>query len=153
MITKKTGLNLGYSAYAASKFALRGLSEVLSMELEPHGIHIQIAYPPDTDTPGYKQENLGKPTECFLISAESGLWDPQVIGEKMVTEALKQNLYHVYFGLDGWFLSTLCSGMSPFCRSLFENISQVCLMGFLRFISFFYLKKFSNIIFRSRKRN
>ena len=45
----------GYTAYAASKWALRGLAEALQMELRPFGIRVSVCYPPDTDTPGYKE--------------------------------------------------------------------------------------------------
>ena len=68
----------GYTAYAGSKYALRGFAEALSMELAPHNILIQVAFPPDTDTPGYKIENIGKPKECMLISEDGGLWDASV---------------------------------------------------------------------------
>jgi len=42
----------GYTAYCASKWALRGLAEALQMEVKPYNISISIAYPPDTLTPG-----------------------------------------------------------------------------------------------------
>jgi NAD(P)-dependent dehydrogenase (short-subunit alcohol dehydrogenase family) len=41
----------GYTAYSASKFALRGLAEALQMELRPLGAAVTLAFPPDTDTP------------------------------------------------------------------------------------------------------
>jgi 3-dehydrosphinganine reductase len=50
----------GYTAYSASKFALRGLAESLQMELKPYNIYVTLSYPPDTDTPGLKEENLHK---------------------------------------------------------------------------------------------
>jgi 3-dehydrosphinganine reductase len=43
----------GYTAYAASKWAIRGLAESLQMELRPFNILVAVSYPPDTDTPGY----------------------------------------------------------------------------------------------------
>lgn len=42
----------GYTAYGASKWALRGLAEALQMEVKPFGIFVSVSYPPDTDTPG-----------------------------------------------------------------------------------------------------
>jgi 3-dehydrosphinganine reductase len=42
----------GYTAYGASKWALRGLAEALQMELKPYNIFVSVSYPPDTDTPG-----------------------------------------------------------------------------------------------------
>ena len=38
----------GYSAYSASKFAIRGLAESLQMEVAPHNIGVCISFPPDT---------------------------------------------------------------------------------------------------------
>ena len=59
----------GYAAYAPSKFAVRGLMEVLRSELKPHGIHVGCVFPPDMDTPGFAVENLTKPEEGARISA------------------------------------------------------------------------------------
>ena len=42
----------GYGAYAASKFALRGLAETIAMESKSKGISVTLALPADTDTPG-----------------------------------------------------------------------------------------------------
>ena len=53
----------GYTAYSASKFAVRGFTESLRQELKPHGIHVSIVFPPDTDTPQLHYENQFKPLE------------------------------------------------------------------------------------------
>ncbi|MGE5603162.1 MAG: SDR family oxidoreductase, partial [Nitrososphaerales archaeon] len=37
----------GYTAYGASKYALRGLSDVLRLELKPYNVLISVVYPPD----------------------------------------------------------------------------------------------------------
>jgi 3-dehydrosphinganine reductase len=50
----------GYSAYSASKFALIGFAQSLHMELKEHGIKVTVVLPPDTDTPGFEQEQIGK---------------------------------------------------------------------------------------------
>ena len=41
----------GYTAYSASKYAVRGLAEVLDMEVKVHNIRVSVSFPPDTDTP------------------------------------------------------------------------------------------------------
>lgn len=41
------------------------------MEVKPYGILVSVAYPPDTDTPGYKIEMETKPLITKKIS-ESG---------------------------------------------------------------------------------
>lgn len=58
----------GYTAYGPAKFAVRGLLEVLRVELRPYGIHVGCVCPPDTDTPQLAYENRFKPPETFAIS-------------------------------------------------------------------------------------
>lgn len=41
----------GYTAYAASKFAVRGFTDALRQEIELFGIGVSILFPSDTDTP------------------------------------------------------------------------------------------------------
>jgi 3-dehydrosphinganine reductase len=64
----------GYTAYSASKYALRGLAEALQMEVARDNVSVQLAFPPDTDTPGFEEEQIGKPEETKLISQTSGLF-------------------------------------------------------------------------------
>ncbi|HOT81168.1 MAG TPA: SDR family NAD(P)-dependent oxidoreductase, partial [Microthrixaceae bacterium] len=47
----------GYGAYSPTKFAIRGLAEVLRAETVGDGIGVGIVYPPDTKTPGFDREN------------------------------------------------------------------------------------------------
>ncbi len=58
----------GYTAYAASKFALVGFSQALRAEMWPHGVKVSICLPPDTDTPQLAQENQHKPAETKAIA-------------------------------------------------------------------------------------
>jgi 3-dehydrosphinganine reductase len=67
----------GFSAYSPSKFALRGFAECLHMELVASPIHVQIAFPVDTNTPGYAKEQDLKPMECHLMSESGGLSEPE----------------------------------------------------------------------------
>jgi short-subunit dehydrogenase len=59
---------LGYSSYAPTKFAVRGFMDAIRNELLGTGVRCSIAYPPDTDTPGFEKENTTKPPECQRIS-------------------------------------------------------------------------------------
>lgn len=67
----------GYTAYSPSKFALSGFVEALSMEVLADKVSVTIAFPPDTDTPGYKEEQKSKPKETDLISDAAGLFKPE----------------------------------------------------------------------------
>jgi 3-dehydrosphinganine reductase len=53
----------GYSAYVPSKYAVRGFSDSLRLELKPLGLRVSVVFPPDTDTPGMENENKTKPYE------------------------------------------------------------------------------------------
>ncbi|CAK9011263.1 3-ketodihydrosphingosine reductase (KDS reductase) (3-dehydrosphinganine reductase) [Durusdinium trenchii] len=84
---------LGYTSYAPTKFALRGLADGLRNEIKGLGISVHIAYPPDTDTPGFEEENKSKPKETLQISP------PEVHSAKSVTDAMMDGLlrgeYHL----------------------------------------------------------
>lgn len=79
----------GYSAYAPSKFAVRGLAETLRAELAEHGISVSLACPPDTDTPQYAAEQATKPAATKAISAGGGLHSSDKVARKIIAEALK----------------------------------------------------------------
>ena len=51
------------------------------MELKAHDIYVCVAYPPDTDTPGFAEENKTKPEECRLISETAGLFSAQQVAK------------------------------------------------------------------------
>uniref|UniRef100_A0A8C5TJK7 3-dehydrosphinganine reductase n=1 Tax=Malurus cyaneus samueli TaxID=2593467 RepID=A0A8C5TJK7_9PASS len=55
----------GYTAYSPTKFALRGLAEALQMEVKPYNVYITVAYPPDTDTPGFAEESKTKSIPAY----------------------------------------------------------------------------------------
>lgn len=74
----------GYSAYSATKFALRGLAESLQMELKPYNIYVTLSFPADTETPGFKEELKDKCEECRLISESSGLYSSNEVASGMI---------------------------------------------------------------------
>lgn len=134
----------GYSAYSASKFALRGLAEALCSELKPYNISVTLAFPPDTDTPGFAEEQKSKPKETKLISEAGGLINPDVVAKKIVDSALKRS-FQCSVGLDGFLLATLTAGMVPVSTAL-EAFLQIFLMGPFRLVGLFYLYSFDWII-------
>ena len=67
----------GYSAYCASKFAVKGLSECLRQDLLPYNIKISVFYPPDTDTPLWHAENKIKPPETRALAGTIKLMSPE----------------------------------------------------------------------------
>ncbi len=74
----------GYTAYGASKFAVRGFSDALRAELKPLGIKVALVLPPDTDTPQLAYENQYKPPELKLLFPELGVVSPQVVAQAIL---------------------------------------------------------------------
>jgi 3-dehydrosphinganine reductase len=74
----------GYAAYSPTKFALRGLAEVLRSELKPHGIGVTIVYPPDTDTPQLTYEKARRPPETHLIAGMAPTWPADRMAEAIL---------------------------------------------------------------------
>lgn len=74
----------GYTAYAASKFAVYGFSEALRGELVPHGIQVSVCMPPDTDTPQLAFENLHKPKETKAITGSVKTMTADAVAEQML---------------------------------------------------------------------
>ncbi|XP_028392001.1 3-ketodihydrosphingosine reductase-like [Dendronephthya gigantea] len=126
----------GYTGYSASKFALRGLAESLLMEVRPHGIGVSIAFPPDTDTPGFEEENKDKPEETQLISASAGVFSPSLVA-KDILNGVQSGKFLIASGMDGHFLNMLTCGASP-ASSRLELIIQAFMMGIIRLVMTVY---------------
>ncbi|WP_204112461.1 SDR family oxidoreductase [Shimia biformata] len=106
----------GYSAYAPSKFALRGLAEVLRVELAPHGIGVSICFPPDTDTPQLEAEARTKPEATKAITAGGGLWRAEDVAAAML-KGMARNRFDITPGLQMSALNRLASLVAPALRS------------------------------------
>ena len=142
----------GYTAYCPTKYALRGFAEALHAELadQPY-LNVQLAFPPDTDTPGFAEEEKIKPQETRLISETAGLAQPEAVAAVMVQKAVHDNpAFLVYFGLEGWMVACLTAGMSP-VSTVADAMSQVALNGLFRFISLFVLNDWWDMIRRCAK--
>lgn len=91
----------GYTDYGASKFALIGLSETLRSELKQYGTTVSVLCPPDTDTPGFKEENKTKPPECQAISAaRAKLIQPEEVA-KALLKGMRKGEFIIVPNFDG----------------------------------------------------
>ena len=102
----------GFSAYSASKFALRGAFECLRMELKPHGVGVSLVFPPDTETPGFAKENEVKPIECSRIAGKVGLFSPESVARGIV-DGVASATSLIGFDVDGWMLNHMTVGLLP----------------------------------------
>ena len=86
----------GYSAYGASKYAVRGFSDVLRLEVKPLGVRVSVVFPPDMDTPGLANENKTKPFETFAAGSTKAL-APQDVARSTL-KAMKRGQYIILPG-------------------------------------------------------
>jgi 3-dehydrosphinganine reductase len=89
----------GYSSYAPTKCAVRGLSDVLRYELKPLGIRVTIAMPPDTDTPSLAREKKIRPPELDIISGNGKIQPPEAVARDILY-GVEHNRYIVITGMD-----------------------------------------------------
>lgn len=90
--------SFGYSAYSASKYALRGLSDVLRLELKPHNINVSVVYPPDTDTPQLAWETPYKPPETRDVYGGPVI-SPDSVARSIV-DGIKRKRYSITPGIE-----------------------------------------------------
>jgi short-subunit dehydrogenase len=86
----------GYAAYAPSKYAVRGFSDSLRLELKPLGIRVSVVFPPDTDTPGMANENKTKPYET-LEAFSSKLVSSADVAKRLL-QSMKRGQYVILPG-------------------------------------------------------
>jgi len=79
----------GYSAYAASKFAVKGFSDVLRAELKPEGIHISVVFPADVDTPQLAFERELQSQIMRDINTAGGLMSPDAVAKSILIGVAK----------------------------------------------------------------
>jgi 3-dehydrosphinganine reductase len=78
----------GYMDYVPTKYAVRGFSDALRLELKPLGLRVSVVFPPDTDTPGLTRENRTKPYETLAA------FSSKVISPDVVAKATLKGLRH-----------------------------------------------------------
>jgi len=90
----------GYTDYSASKFAIVGFSETLKSELKQYNIVVQVLCPPDTDTPGFSEENKTKPEETKAISANAKLMSADDVAHALLKN-IRSGTFMIIPNLDG----------------------------------------------------
>lgn len=137
----------GYTSYCSTKFALKGLAESLQMELARDNIYVTVAYPPDTDTPGFAEENKTKPLETQLINETSGVLSAEEVARKIILSTRKGS-FSCWFGINGFLLECLTSGAQPITSTL-ELMSQCLTIGLARLVIVGLLNTFYGIAKKS----
>ena len=92
----------GYAAYSGSKYAVRGFSDVLRLELKLKraNLRVSIVFPPDMDTPGMVEENRTKPFETRVASEAMVKLLPPGKVAAAVLRGIRRGQYIILPGLD-----------------------------------------------------
>jgi len=79
----------GYTAYGASKYAVRGFSDVLRSELKIHCIKVSVVFPPDTQTPQLEYESKFKPFVTKEIGGSANLMTADAVAEEVLKKVAR----------------------------------------------------------------
>ncbi|XP_010546852.1 PREDICTED: 3-dehydrosphinganine reductase TSC10A-like [Tarenaya hassleriana] len=126
----------GYTAYSASKFGLQGLAQALQQEVIADNIHVSLIFPPDTETPGFEEEQKTRPQLTNIIAASSGAMKPEEVA-KITLEGIKAGKFSVSCNFEGFLLSTATAGLSP-QRSFLIAYVEVMTAGLIRLAALFF---------------
>ncbi|RLC89812.1 MAG: short-chain dehydrogenase [Chloroflexi bacterium] len=111
----------GYTAYGAAKFAVRGFSDVLRQEMKPHGIHVSVIFPPDTDTPQLHYENQFKPLETRRIAGAAQALKADQVAQALVRGIERRQAY-ILPSLDTKLYFLLSNGPTGLFRWYFNRV-------------------------------
>jgi len=134
----------GFSAYSSSKFALVGLAECLHMELKSFNINVTCCFPPDTDTPGFEEEEKGKPQITKLICEAGGLEKPDDVADGLLRDCFNKKFIST-IGFTNKLVTTAASGMMP-VTGYAQLVVDILSIGFCRLCSAIYLIQCHQII-------
>jgi NAD(P)-dependent dehydrogenase (short-subunit alcohol dehydrogenase family) len=118
-----------HAPYSASKFGLRGVSEVLRFDLRKHGIGVSLVCPGAVKTPLVETVEIvgvdrDSPRMRRLVKLfERRAVTPEKVAEKIL-EAVERNRYMVFTSPDGRFLHWLQRYLEPAYRFLMRFFNR-----------------------------
>lgn len=134
----------GYSAYSASKFALVGLAQALQMELRPFDIGVTVSFPPDTDTPGYEEENKTKPSLTLKMSETGNVYSPDEVATALIRD-IKAKKFCSTIGLENLAVLAATNTFMP-ASSFGEVLLESFLAGPLKLVGYFVLRSWYKMV-------
>lgn len=90
----------GYTAYAPSKYAVRGFSRCLRSEVKAHGIDVSVVLPPDTDTPQLTFEHSIIPSITRKINQSAGVMQPDKVAH-IILQGIRRKAFTIIPGFEG----------------------------------------------------
>jgi len=90
----------GYTAYGASKFAVRGFSDALRAEMKLHCIGVSVVFPPNMQTPGFDHENTLKPHETKALEGNTSTMSIETVAKEII-KGIERGSYIILPGMEG----------------------------------------------------
>ncbi|KAK3158835.1 hypothetical protein QOZ80_2AG0142250 [Eleusine coracana subsp. coracana] len=134
----------GYTAYSASKFALRGMGEALQHEVIGDNIRVSLVFPPDTETPGFEEEHKRRPELTNILAGSSGGMKADDVAKKALA-GIKSGRFIVPCNFEGAMLAVATAGLSPQSSPLMGFI-EVIGVGIMRFAALCFQWNWFSII-------
>ena len=103
----------GYTAYAPSKYAVRGFSRCLRSELKAYGIDVSVVLPPDTDTPQLAFEHSIIPEITRKINENGGVMSAEKVAQ-IIMRGIQRGKFSIVPGVEGKLLYGLSSIIGRF---------------------------------------
>lgn len=100
----------GYTAYCASKHAVKGFTESLYYELKPQGVRVQLICPPEFDSPMVDAINENRSPENVAQTMQI----PKEPVEVIVRDTLKAIQSGRYYTVAGWRAALMGFGIQHF---------------------------------------
>ena len=110
----------GYSAYAPSKYAVRGFSRCIRAELKSYGINVSVVLPPDTDTPQLEFEYSLLPDITREINKNGSLLSPEKVASDII-KGMRKKKFTIIPGIEGKILYLL----APFFGRYFHYFALI----------------------------
>lgn len=116
----------GYTAYGATKYAVAGFSEALRAEMKPRGIRVSVAYPPDTMTPGFTDDQPFIPPETRAVSGNAKALSAEKVAGAILQQAAKGH-FMIFPGNDARLFYHATSKLPK--RLIFSVLDQMAASG------------------------
>lgn len=113
----------GYTAYAPTKFAVRGFGEALAAELSGSGVTVSICYPPDTDTPQLAAEMLAKPPQTRAVTGAARVFSPERVAAELIA-GMDRGRLEITPGIEMRLLNRFHSAGGPLIRRYLDALAK-----------------------------
>ncbi|MFP5383167.1 MAG: SDR family NAD(P)-dependent oxidoreductase [Gammaproteobacteria bacterium] len=90
----------GYAAYAASKFGVVGLAQVLRLEWKPRGVGVSVICPAEVDTPAAREERKTRPVATSALKLLTGVMTVDDAADEII-DGLARDHYMIVPGRKG----------------------------------------------------